>query len=83
MDPFSLVAGSVGTLGVLVHSTRVLIELVSDVKDAPAEVLATSETAKALESELLIISTQVKDGTLLLQTKNAHHGPSSRIYTAH
>lgn len=69
MDPFSLVAGTVGTLGVLVHSTRILIELIGDVKDVPAEVLTTSETAKALESELLIIAAQVKDGRLLFRVK--------------
>jgi hypothetical protein len=63
MDPFSLIAGSVGTLGVLVHSTKVLIELVRDVKGAPAEVLTTAETAQALEKELLNITTEVENGT--------------------
>jgi hypothetical protein len=63
MDPFSLIAGSVGTLGVLAHSTKVLIELVRDVKEAPAEVLKTAETAQALEKELLNITTEVENGT--------------------
>lgn len=64
LDPFSVITGTIGTLGVLAHSTKVLIELVSDVKDAPAEVLATSETAKTFQQVLLDITTQIRDGKL-------------------
>ena len=52
MDPLSITFGTIGTLGVLLHSTRRLIEFVSDVKGAPKEVANALEEVKSFETIL-------------------------------
>jgi hypothetical protein len=66
MDPLSVVTGSLGTFGVVLQSTQALIQLVSGVQGAPAEVAAASKEVESFAGVLKCIQDQVNNGTLAL-----------------
>ena len=62
MDPLSITFGTIGTLGVLLHSTRKFLELVGDIKDAPKEVAKAVDGLKAFTDVLATINGYVSSG---------------------